>query len=77
MRLLFLKLKQIKNIKKHFLSKVFCFKTHKRAFWGQQLFFCFSFKNNRRTNVVLVNIFENAQKKLITAKNGQNGLFDG
>ena len=26
--------------------------------------FCFSFKNNRRTNVVLVNIFENALKKV-------------
>ena len=25
-------------------------------------FFCFSFKNNRRTNVILISIFENAQK---------------
>ena len=39
-------------------------------------FFCFVFKNNRHTVVVLVNIFENAQKKCITSKNGQTG-FDG
>ena len=29
----------------------------------------FSFKNNRRTNVLLIGIFENAQKKLLTPKN--------
>ena len=77
MRLLFLKQKQIKNIKKHFL-KGFCFKTHKRAFWGQQFFFvALALKTIEATNVVLVKIFENAKKKLITAKNGQNGIFDG
>ena len=39
----------------------------------QNLFFVFwllfSFKNNRRTNVLLGGIFENAQKKLLTIKN--------
>ena len=42
----------------------------------KKLFFIFSywlsFKNNRHTNVVLVIIFENALKKLLTTKSGQN-----
>ena len=35
------------------------------------IFFCFSFLKNRRINVVLVGIFENAQIKLLTAKKSQ------
>ena len=31
-------------------------------------FFCFSFKNNRRTNVILISIFENAQKNVINCQ---------
>ena len=49
-------------------------KTFKKYFFI--FFFCFSFKNDRRTNVVLVSIIQNAQKKLITAKNGQKGVYD-
>ena len=39
-------------------------------------FFCFSFKNNRHTNVILISIFKNAQKTFLTAKNGQNDVFE-
>ena len=35
----------------------------------------FSFKNNRRTNVLLVGMFENAQKKLFTVKNAILAVF--
>ena len=38
--------------------------------------FCFNYKNNRRSNVILISIFENAQKQLLTTKNRQNGVFD-
>ena len=49
----------------------FGLKTFKKYFFI--FFFCFSFKNDRRTNVVLVNIFfKCTKKKLITAKYGQN-----
>ena len=68
MSLLFLKQKQkekkfkIKLIdppKSAFLSET---KTFKKCFFI--FFFCFSFKNYRCTNVVLVNIFENALKQV-------------
>ena len=49
-----------------FLKKVFVSNLINVLFWGANYFFsfCFSFKNNRGTNVVLVNIFENALKKV-------------
>ena len=67
-RLLFLKLKQKKNMKKYFL-KVFASKLINVLFWGstnfcRNFFFCFSFKNSRHTNVDLVKIFFNALKKV-------------
>ena len=37
----------------------------------------FSFKNNRRTNVIMVGIFENAQQKLLTVKNAILTIFGG
>ena len=79
-RLLFLKLKQKTKIKIKILLNP---KKHVYEFWNKNLktkyfliiFFCFSFENSRRSNVVLVNIFFNVLKKLITATNGQNGVF--
>ena len=51
------------------------FQTQKCAFLGGQstnffllIFFCLCFKNNRHTNVILISIFENAQKKVLTPK---------
>ena len=45
----------------------------------QKIAVCFrsdsALRKNKRTNVVLVGIFENAQKKLSTAKNGQKAVF--
>ena len=38
-------------------------------------FFCLSFKNSGPINVDLVNIIKNALQ-LLTAKKGQNGIFD-
>ena len=60
----------------------FYFKTQKCPFWGVNqffflIFFRFSFSNNKHTNVILIGIFENAQKNLFTAQNSQNGAFDG
>ena len=49
----------------------------KEHFFLLHIFFCFSFKNYRLTNAILISIFENAQKPLLTAKNSQNGVFDG
>ena len=37
----------------------------------------FSFKNNRRTNVLLVAFFEKALKKLLTVKNTILAVFGG
>ena len=56
--------KQKKNMKTNFCLR-FLFQNHKHAFLrGQHIFsFCFSFKNNKCTNVVLVNIFKDALKK--------------
>ena len=80
MCLLFLKQKQKKNfIKKLFDSQKSAFKSFKTKTLNKNIFiffFCFSFKNDRLTNVVLVSIIQNAQKKLITAKNGQKGVYD-
>ena len=52
---------EIKTIKKIFF--IFCF--------------CFSFKNNICTNVILISILKQHKKPLLTAKKGQNGVFDG
>ena len=43
------------------------------------LIFCsvLAFKNNRHTKVILISIFENAQKNVINDQKGQNGVFDG
>ena len=45
-------------LKRAFLS--FEIKTINKIFL--HIFFCFSFKDNRRTNVILISVFENAQK---------------
>ena len=60
----------------------FLLQNSKMPFLGGQLIFflifcSFSFQNSRHTNVVLINIFFNVLKKLMTVKNGQNGVFDG
>ena len=41
------------------------------------LWLWFSFKNSRHTNVLLVGIFENAQKKWLTVKKRHFGRFGG
>ena len=69
------------NLKFDFL-KVQHFGTPKSAFLVQKnVFFVFrlwfSFENNRRTNVLLVSIFENTQKKLLTVKNAILAVFGG
>ena len=70
-RLLFLKLKQKKNRKKKIFKGFF--QTQKCNFSGLNqflffIFFCFSFQNNRRTNKILVSIFEISQKIFINCQ---------
>ena len=69
-RLMFLKLKQKKNMK-NILLKVFISKLKNGLFRGSNYFFLsfhffsFCFINNRHTNVILISIFENSQKTII------------
>ena len=69
-RLMFLKLKQKKNMK-NILLKVFISKLKNGLFRGSNNFFLsfhffsFCFINNRHTNVILISIFENSRKTII------------
>ena len=72
-RLLFLKLKQKKNMKKYFLR--FLFQNSQTRFFGGQLILALKTVD---TQMVFWSIFFKLHfKKLLTAKNGQNGVFDG
>ena len=81
-RLLFLNLKQKKNMKKYFLR--FLFQNSQTHFFGGQLILFLNFVfsvlalKTVDTQMVFWSIFFKLHfKKLLTAKNGQNGIFDG
>ena len=65
-----LKAKTKKNTEKNSLTPIkgifeFEIKTEKNVFI---FFYCFSFKNNKRTNIILIIFFENAQKTVINCQ---------
>ena len=73
-KLLLLPVLKISNPRKSTFSS-FEIKTFKKIFF--KLFFCFSFKTiDAQMLFRSVGIFENTQKKLLTAKSGQNSEFD-
>ena len=77
-----LKLNQKKSMMKKF-SEGFCFKTQKHSTLGGQTIFLNNFFSVLTFNTIESPMFfwsvffKTQEKKLLTAKNGQNGIFGG